>query len=120
MLTQFLVEFMQAQYQEILHRLDRIGTQVGGLSDRVGRIEHTLFNTSHMDTKPLFKSREFWLGVMSLVFFLLQGLTKVAIPPGAIEEVSALDWSNIVGALVSTAFIILRVFFTKTKIVGIA
>lgn len=32
---------MQAQYTEILHRLDRIGTQVGSLSERVGRLEHS-------------------------------------------------------------------------------
>lgn len=55
MLTQFLVEFMQAQYQEILHRLDRIGTQVGSLSDRVEQLEHRTFNFSilaHNMKKP--------------------------------------------------------------------
>lgn len=46
MLTQFLVEFMQAQYTEILHRLDQISAQVGGLSDRVGRLERTQFHSS--------------------------------------------------------------------------
>jgi len=46
MLTQFLVEFMQAQYTEILHRLDRIGTQVGSLSDRVEQLEQRTFNFS--------------------------------------------------------------------------
>jgi len=48
MLTQFLVEFMQAQYQEILHRLDRIGTQVDGLSDRVGRLERSQSHTTQL------------------------------------------------------------------------
>jgi len=56
MLTQFLVEFMQAQYTEILHRLDRISTQVGSLSDRVEQLEQRTFNFSiltHMKNKPL-------------------------------------------------------------------
>lgn len=55
MLTQFLVEFMQAQYTEILHRLDRIGAQVGSLSDRVEQLEQRTFNFStlaHTMKKP--------------------------------------------------------------------
>lgn len=124
MLTQFLVEFMQAQYTEILHHLDRIVTQVEGLSERVGRLERTqLFNFStfaNMDTKPLFRSKEFWVAALGFIFFVLQGLTTVTIPPGTADEIVALDWSNVGGALLSLAIIILRAFFTKTKIVGIA
>lgn len=72
-----------------------------------------------MDIKPLFRSKEFWLAIFSLLFFVLQGFTKVPISPDAIDQVAALDWSNIVGAVVSAAFIFLRAIFTKTKIVGI-
>lgn len=123
MLTRIIVDYIQAQATEILARLDQISAQVGGLSDRVERLEQRTFNFStliHMDTKPLFQSKEFWLALIALVFFIIQGFTKIPVPPDAIDQVAALDWSNIVGALTSAAIIILRAFFTKTKIVGIA
>lgn len=63
MLTQFLVEFMQAQYAEILHRLDRVANHVAAVSDRlatvsdrVEQLEQRTFNFSilaHMKNKPL-------------------------------------------------------------------
>lgn len=55
MLTRIVVEFIQAQAAEILHRLDNISTQVGGLSDRVGRLEQTQLHSSilaHNMKKP--------------------------------------------------------------------
>jgi len=62
MLTQFLVEFMQAQYAEILHRLDRVANHVAAVSDRlatvsdrVEQLEHRTFNFSiltHTMKKP--------------------------------------------------------------------
>ena len=66
MLTQFLVEFMQAQYTEILHRLDRIVTQVEGLSKRVDKLERNQFHSSiltHMKNKP------FLFTVVATIFF---------------------------------------------------
>ena len=72
-----------------------------------------------MDTKPLFQSREFWVALLGFIFFIVQGLTTVTVPPGTAEEIVALDWTNVGGALLSLAIIALRVFFTKTKIVGI-
>lgn len=72
-----------------------------------------------MDTKPLFQSKEFWVAALGFLFFVLQGLTTVTVPPGTAEEIVALDYSNLGGALLSLAIIALRVFFTKTKIVGV-
>ncbi len=46
MLTRIVVEFIQAQAAEILHRLDNISTQVAGLSDRVEQLEQRTFNFS--------------------------------------------------------------------------
>lgn len=66
MLTQFLVEFMQAQYTEILHRLDHIGTTVGHLSDRVGRLENSTFNFS---TFVFMKNKPLLFTVVATVFF---------------------------------------------------
>lgn len=71
-----------------------------------------------MDTKPLFWSKEFWVALLGFLFFVVQGLTTITVPPGTAEEIVSLDWSNVGGALLSLAIIALRVFFTKTKIVG--
>ena len=46
MLTQFLVEFMQAQAAEIMRRLDQISDRLTTVSDRVEQLEQRSFNFS--------------------------------------------------------------------------
>ncbi len=68
--------------------------------------------------KGLFNSKIFWLALVSFLISVVQLLTGKEIPAGTAEQIVAIDWTNIVQAILSLLVIVARAFFSGSTIGG--
>lgn len=71
-----------------------------------------------MLSKGLFKSKIFWLAFIGFILSLVSGWTNKTFDPTTAAQIVSLDWANVAQALISTAIILARGFFTNSRISG--